>query len=66
MKLNIFADISLLTKKFIKQNTKNIVYVHSVGLPYEDFKPDVIRKFYTCDNTGYIYFTEQKILSFHI
>lgn len=65
MKLNIFADISLLTKKFVKQNTENIIYVHSVDLPYEDFKPDVFRN-YICDNTGHIYFTEQKVLSFHI
>ena len=65
MKLNIFADVSLLVRKMITQNSDKIIYVRSSNLPYEDFKPDVVRG-YVCDNTGHIYYTEQKVLSFHI
>ena len=51
MKLNIFADISLLTKKFIKQNTKNIAISELLFTYYqigESSKAyELSKKFYT-------------------
>ena len=58
MKLNIWADVSLLIKNLKKQKQEKIIYVHSSNLPVEDFKPDIFRS-YVCDNSGHIYFMEQ-------
>ena len=65
MKLRIFADISLLAKDFVKQDKEKFILVTGENMPISDFKPDTFRS-YVCDNTGNIYFTEQKVLTFQL
>ena len=66
MKLNILASSPLLSKISKKLTKKGqVIYISSVDLPSSDFKGEIVKD-YTFDNYGHIYFTEKKVLSFHI
>ena len=65
MKLKVLRNISLLSKHFVKQESKRIIYVHLNEIPVKDFKTEVLKN-YVCDSMGHVYSTDQRVLTLHI